>query len=470
MAMNERDKAAKEQIIDILREEGYPTYATLFSLFDLHLTNDPKVVGYCIMSKATIVLNENLDEKAVSMLVRHELLHEYLEHLTRELTIRDNPRYKNIPHDVFNIAADYEISNLGYTDKDKLTVRTLMINDKLMRGLVTEDDHPDWVNLSFEEMLEKLADEYEKDEEQFMKELQEFNDALKDLNPEELQKLADQISDAVKNQSSQDQTTQRQPKGSGMPIPNLDQNGSRENSSNELKELQDLLNKVDNNLQKDRTETKEEPIRSEQEAEELTKLSDRVKLIKKTFNDLKKTKGLEQDVKVIREKEKVEKRRKELQKYKSSAIVKFEASLKDFLSKETGRQRYLTYSRLNKKYAHTPYIKKGVKRMTPNIVPVINIYFDRSYSFSTYPEKTKSAERALSMLSQYEHKGQIKVNLYYVNDKVYVDRQEAEQGAGGADATAIVNHVRLTRPDNVIVLTDRDASNSRTSYTVPGAV
>ena len=73
-----------------------------------------------------------------------------------------NTLYSN---SIFNIAADYEISNRGYTDADKYTVRNININGRIVSGLVTEDQHPDWVDLPVEDMYDKLKEEHDNDPE-----------------------------------------------------------------------------------------------------------------------------------------------------------------------------------------------------------------------------------------------------------------------------------------------------------------
>ena len=123
-------------------------------------------------SKGRIVINRGLDEEQVSVVIRHEILHNYLEHEDRLL--KKLARDANLDYDVlndieiqdlkkdlyknsdFNIAGDYEISNLAYTDRDKQTIRQININGQILSGLVTEDEHPDWVELSVEEMYDEL--------------------------------------------------------------------------------------------------------------------------------------------------------------------------------------------------------------------------------------------------------------------------------------------------------------------------
>lgn len=178
MSMTREEKAAKHYLSRLLASDGYPTYAKIFSNFDLHLTNDPGVIAYMEPNKGIITINRGLDEHQASVTIRHEILHDYLQHEKRlldklakdrgidpddldDLTIDDLRKdlYSNAD---FNIAADYEISNRGYTEKDKKNIRNININGRILSGLVTEDEHPDWVDLSVEEMFEKLRKEKQK--------------------------------------------------------------------------------------------------------------------------------------------------------------------------------------------------------------------------------------------------------------------------------------------------------------------
>ena len=61
MSMTRREKAAKDEIMKILKKEGYVTYAKLLSNFDVNLTTNPKYVGYIDLRTGTMVLNEGLD-------------------------------------------------------------------------------------------------------------------------------------------------------------------------------------------------------------------------------------------------------------------------------------------------------------------------------------------------------------------------------------------------------------------------
>lgn len=123
---------AKNQIIDILRNQGYPSYAKLVNLFDIYLTDDPDVVGYMVPGKAKIVLNGMLNTDQVSTIIRHEILHEYFVHAKRAQDVDKSHPDLYPDHMLANIAGDYDISNKGYTDADKATARSIILGDKVL--------------------------------------------------------------------------------------------------------------------------------------------------------------------------------------------------------------------------------------------------------------------------------------------------------------------------------------------------
>lgn len=174
MAMTKREYIGKEQIIRRLQQDGYPTYARLIKDFEIHLTKDPEVIGYMIPSKGVICVNENLDIKQVGVVVRHEILHEFFNHAKRfsdHIGVDNYAHQSPAMHKLMNYAGDYDISNRGYTEEDKKSIQRIIINGKILQGLVTEVDHPDWVNLSATEIYDRLMDEYKKEREQMKKDL-----------------------------------------------------------------------------------------------------------------------------------------------------------------------------------------------------------------------------------------------------------------------------------------------------------
>ena len=179
MSMTREERKAKAYLQRLLRTNGYPTYAKILDRFDVNYTSDPGAIAYMVPNEGKIVINRGLDSRQASVTVRHEILHEYLKHEKRlldhlakrkgidrsaledaALKDLDNELKKQLySSDVFNYAADYEISNRGYTEKDKDDIRSIIFNGRVVSGLVTEDDHPDWVEMSVEEMYDALEKE-----------------------------------------------------------------------------------------------------------------------------------------------------------------------------------------------------------------------------------------------------------------------------------------------------------------------
>lgn len=182
MAMTLEEYQTKAIIRNFLAKQGYPTYSRLIRDFDLHLTSDPNVVAYMIPGQGVIVLNRGLASlEQVSTIVRHEILHEYLNHAQRFIDHLGQTKYDQRTsgeHQNMNIAGDYDISNRGYTVADKENVRNIRFkNGVTLKGLVTEDEHPDWTKLSVEEMYDRLTDEMEKEKEEAADDMEDSQDS-----------------------------------------------------------------------------------------------------------------------------------------------------------------------------------------------------------------------------------------------------------------------------------------------------
>ena len=281
----ENEKKAKSQIMDFLAKQGYPRYATLLSNFDVNLTADPDTVAYVENDRARIVVNKNLYLEQLSVVIRHELLHRWLRHNYRlgqhvGQDKWDKRTYQQ--HMIGNIAADYEISNRGYTDEDKEVVRTLMIKDKEMRGLVTEDDYPDWVDMSVEEMYDKLTEMKEKEQEAFQKFLNELikNGLYQDLendaggnsgssseNAEEGGE-SEQEKSSDSSQGSSSTTISIEDIGRALKVKKQQQSGSNKNQASDYNDVvDDLIDAVDKTLK----DIEDNPNMSKEEKEEKAK-------------------------------------------------------------------------------------------------------------------------------------------------------------------------------------------------------
>ena len=446
MKMTRLEQAAKDQIIDILNKQGYPSYSKLLDKLDVKLIDtekNPDDIAYLDTNTATIYFNPDLSIEQVSMIARHEILHEYLTHRMRaEIFKKENPDYANISHDIENIAADFEISNRGYTEKDKAVARGIILRDKVLQGLVTEDMFPDWQDMSFEEMLNELGKRE--------KELgHQMTLMMKDLgtNPpssEELQEIEQEAQQASKHTA--DQSIQQQAQEIANKAKQLKQQQAQ-NTSN------DTSKPFDSNAEK------------KIDAETAKKAAE----LKKAFAELRQ--AIEDETQNALDQDKAARKARDAARYRDTPIVRFTDSLNNFIKRAVATGRNTTWSRFNKKYDGSGILRPGISRRSANKVPDINVYFDVSGSFTSYPEKIKQAEQAIGTLNKYVNRGEIKINLFYVTDKVYSSRADAEKVGMGADGRAIIQHINATKPDNTIIITDSDSDvTGNISATVPGGV
>lgn len=434
--MTEYEQAAKTEIINKLREEGYATYANIFDLFDLNLTEDPKTVAYMLPGKAKIVVNKNLSIDQVSTIVRHEILHEYLTHAERELAY--DTQHKLEPgHNIANIAGDYEISNRGYTKKDKNIVRAIKLGNQVLKGLVTEDQYPGWENMSFEDMYAKLRA-------MSAEEQAALQPAMRDLDISdaagELTDIQDDIQDA-KDAAATDKQLQGIEKAA-------------DKTAAQLKDIQ--------NSQKG----KQSIFPSKNTQKEQEELKSRIKAIKKALSDLQIKRDLFDEVTAKKDQERVDKARRQDDRYRHSGIVRFKDSLAAFIKDQIGPDRAQTWSRINPRFVNSPIIRKGISNIADAKIPSVNVYFDVSGSFDD-PQKTAAARSALQVFDQYVKKDKLVVNLYYFADTV---ASTPEKAGGGTSGQPILDHIEATHPTNVIILTDSDISDCKSSVVVPGAV
>ena len=464
--MTARDEAAKEQIVRKLRSEGYPTYARLLDLFDLNLTDNPNVVGYMLPGKAKIVLNENLSIDQVSTIVRHEILHEWLSHGARgEKFDKEHPDL--LPdHDTSNIAADYEISNVGYTDKDKRAARAIILGDKTLQGLVTEDQYPGWEDKSFEEMYEELLKKNLEEKKQLLNVLKQLHKMLPEDEEDQNQP---QSSDAPSKSNSDDDSPDNQNSGTSSSDSSetqpSDQQGQEQSKADKAQQALDDAKDDIKDIDKEKAQ-QGNVFDSDKQQKERSELAKRVEQIRKLLDDPNiQRQGKGESQRAV-QKDRLIKQAKIEDRYKSNPLVKFTLDLNNFIKQQTASYRGSTWTRFNKTAVRTGLIKRGITSYAQTDIPEINVYWDVSGSFSD-PRKTEGARRAIATLQKYVREKKIKIKTWYFADRVSSTEQNA---GGGTNGQPILDHIQATKPTNVIVITDSDISDCRTPTTVPGAV
>ncbi|MGM9544671.1 MAG: hypothetical protein ACI3T9_06770 [Romboutsia timonensis] len=455
--MTAREEAAKEQIIRVLRKEGYPTYARLFDLFDLNLTDDPNVIGYMLPGKAKIVLNENLSIDQVSVVVRHEILHEWLSHGPRSEAF-DKAHPDLLPdHDTSNIAADFEISNLGYTDKDKRTERNLIMGDEILQGLITEDQFPGWEDKTFEEMYEELLKKTVDEKRQLLDMLKKLHKML----PED----EDDGQDGEENPNQSGGIQINIPDSNqGDSNTNQDEDNQNSKASKAKQAIEDAKDKIED-IDKEK-EAKGNVFDSDKEQKEKSDLAKRIEEIRKLLDNPDYKEQAKSETKAAIDKEKIAKSAKIDDRYRKDPLVRFTLNLNNFIKEQTANYRGDTWTRFNKTSIRTGLIKPGRTQYQQTNIPEINVYWDVSGSFSN-PAKTAGARRAIGTLQKYVNERKIKINVWYFANRVGSDADNVGSGTAGQP---ILDHIQQTRPTNVIIITDSDISDCKSNISVPGAV
>lgn len=480
-------KDAKSKLIYTLREQGYGTYARLLDYFDVYITDDPKVVGYMVPQKAKIVLNGNLSMEQVSTVVRHEILHEFLTHMERNKAFHDiNGKYLPV-HELSNIAGDFEISNLGYTDADKREMKRLKLNGQTLQGLVTDIDRPGWENLTYEEMYQKLLDENEATKDA----LQDLLDRINKLNQQDMDDLNDGLEDledqndgsssssnsgeASGKETSEEDEEEGQSGGNGEKDPSNEES-SEEKSSAAKQAIADAASELQGQLKK--IQGKQQQIKDYQQSDgsggfldqedqrDLLDISARVAAIQRAFKDLKIRSDMLDEVRVNKQKEQAVRAARDVDRFRKSGLQRFKMALNRFIQNEIVMKKEQTYRRTDPRYDDTDFIMPGEMETPSGHIPSINVYWDASGSFSP-PEKTAAARKAIETLNKYVRSGDIKMNVWYHGNRISDNFRDA---GGGNSSNIVEEHILQTKPDNVIVITDGDLSNDTLRATVPGAV
>lgn len=174
--MSKREKVLKKKLINLLRDDGkghhHAKYAERLEDFDIQIVPlrvDPSYTASIGYDTGIIKIGEGLltDPATfyqLNVLIRHELAHNLLMHQIRMSYKLGESTFvhtgiSQVLHNLYNIIGDDEISNRKYSEEDKSIMRNLIINGEAVQCLVTEDHRSDWVDLSIEEMYDRICEE-----------------------------------------------------------------------------------------------------------------------------------------------------------------------------------------------------------------------------------------------------------------------------------------------------------------------
>ena len=180
--MTKREQALKKKLIALLRDDGkghrHAKYASRLEDFIVKivsLKDDPNMTAAVNFDEVTIYISEGFltDPKTfyqLNVLMRHELAHYLMQHQIRMLDKliskygkegAEHIKMSMSIHQLLNIIEDFEISNTRYSEADKIIVKNMTLNFRVIGGLVTEEIRKDWQKLNVIEMYEMLSKEIE---------------------------------------------------------------------------------------------------------------------------------------------------------------------------------------------------------------------------------------------------------------------------------------------------------------------
>lgn len=201
--MTDTEKRLKKKLIALLRDDGkghkHAKYAERLEKFDIQivpLSADPMFTAAISFDTGIIYIGEGFltDQGTfyqLNVLLRHELAHNLLMHQIRMAYKLGEEAHAHISlsaslHSLTNTIADDEISNRKYSEEDKIIVRNMTLNGKLIGGLVTEDHRKDWVKMSIEEMYDQICKEIDEIQEELRLGLRTLRDIAKEKGSDQI--------------------------------------------------------------------------------------------------------------------------------------------------------------------------------------------------------------------------------------------------------------------------------------------
>jgi len=175
--MTDRERKTKKALCQLLIDKGHRKYAERFWKFDFNIIDSkkhPDFTAAISFDEATVFISDGFLGSGqgifnqLDVLLRHELAHNLMMHQIRMMHVfkklhandpdeaYEHIRYSASLHTILNIIEDFEISNKRYSSEDKKIVRNMMLNGRVIGGLVTED-HRGWDKLPLEAMYNELT-------------------------------------------------------------------------------------------------------------------------------------------------------------------------------------------------------------------------------------------------------------------------------------------------------------------------
>lgn len=250
---------------------------------------------------------------------------------------------------------------------------------------------------------------------------------------------------------------------------NIGDEGNKETQEKEEKERQAQIEKEKEEDRKKGSENSEHEEESEEEFEN-TDLTDekRREVIDKILNDPAYINAVLDDLSERKRASQLKQAEKEAQKYRNNPVTQFQLSLNRALKKQTSEKRRDSWSVMNRKYAGTNILKPGRRIEETSQIPIIDVFFDQSGSWSD--ADVKFGESIISsIVNNYVRRRKIRLRLWYFANHVHEKAGDARAEGGTSAGPEIVSFINKNKPDNVIIMTDGDTDGDEySSATIPG--
>ena len=261
-----------------------------------------------------------------------------------------------------------------------------------------------------------------------------------------------------------------------------DTEGSTTSTSTQQDDVDELKDEIEDaqDALKDATSSPDpnEPFKDKIDGREIADVVARVKKIQDLFKDIKYSKQVQTTTMSQASAQRREKEAKLAQATKNSqsryaknmrthgGLRNFKLDLQQFINNEVAEEEATDTFRRNTSYKYSRFhVPARVVHQNMN-VPVINVYWDVSGSFSD-PKKTAAARAAIDTLQMLVRQGKIAIYTYYHANRVTTDPETAGKSNDGDE---LVNHIKKTHPDNAIIISDDNINHISSSVSIPGAI
>jgi hypothetical protein len=186
---------------------------------------------------------------------------------------------------------------------------------------------------------------------------------------------------------------------------------------------------------------------------------------------------IEDNIELQKDFQKTKARQKEIDKYSNYKTIdqfkiNFYRSIKDQVDRVEDDEE--TYARINAPMDDAGVIRPGERlNDLPGDIPSVDLYFDRSGSWTSDEQAIKIGKEAVATIKQFADRGEIKLNVYYFSSILTTNENDPALGRGTHAWELIIQNIKQNKTKNVVLMTDDDMemqARDSSVCVVPGEV